>query len=137
MKAVTRILAVSIAVSGCGGDDSPAPVELSIEPPTQVVNNQVVLKGSSFVPAGSTCPQTGDFIRIGSLGVHAITYVNATTGTSGSASDDLWVCNSEDGRKMHWTSKPIALVPGDNAITVTMTAPGRSSSASVVVRGQG
>ena len=137
MNGVTRILSLAIVASGCGGEDAPPPVELSIEPPTQVVNNQVVLKGSSFVPQGSTCPQTADFIRIGSLGPHAITYTNATTGTSGSASDDLWVCNSEDGRKMHWTSSPITLAPGDNAITVTMTTSGRTASASVVVRGQG
>jgi hypothetical protein len=134
MNAVARILSITIVVSGCGGDNSPPPVDLSIEPPTLVANNQVVLRGASFVPQGSTCPQTDDFIRLGSLGAHSITYTNTTTGTSGPATDDLWVCNSEDGRKMHWTSNPIALAPGDNAITVQMTSPGRTSSASVVVR---
>lgn len=137
MNGIAPMLVVAFVLSGCGGDDAPPPVELSIEPPTQVAGDLVVLKGTSFVPQGSTCPQTNEFVRFGSLGPHTITYTNATTGVSGPASDDFWVCNSEEGRKMHWTSNPITLAPGDNAITVTMTAPGRSSSASVVVRGQG
>ena len=136
MNSIARVLSIVLLLSACGGDDDPPPVEVAIDPPTQVVSNQVVLKGTSFVPPGSTCPQTNDFIRIGSLGVHEITYNNATTGVSGPVFADLWVCNSEEGRKIHWTSNPITLAPGSNTITVTMTAPGRSSSASVLVLGQ-
>jgi len=137
MNSIARVLSIALVASGCGGDDAPPPVELAIEPPTHVVGNQVVLKGTSFVPPGSTCPQTGEFIRIGSLGVHQITYTNETASVSGPVFTDLWICNSEDGRTIHWTSNPITLVPGNNAVTVTMTTPGRSSSATVLVLGPG
>lgn len=137
MNSFARVLLVALSVSGCGGNDEPPPIELAIDAPAQAVNNQVVLRGTSFVPPGSSCPQTADFIRIGSLGAHQIAYTNRTTGASGPAFADLWVCNSEEGRRIHWTSGPIALVRGNNEVSVTMTASGRSSSASIVLAGQG
>ena len=121
-------------VAACGGDGSEPQVELAIETPT-VVAGQTILKGRSFVPAGSTCPQSADYIRIGMLGTSDITYRNAATGASGPVFPDLWVCNSENGRVIHWTSNPIALVAGDNIVTVTMVTPGRTSIASIVIRG--
>ena len=129
------LITVSIAmlISACGGGAEP-PVELMIETPTLVANRTVVLKGTSFVPAGSSCPQSSEFIRIGTLGANQITYRNTATGLMGPVFTDLWVCNSGDGRTMRWTSNPISLLPGDNVITVTMTTPERTSSSSIIVR---
>lgn len=128
------VMSSLLAFAACGGGED-APVELAIQSPAIVANMTVVLRGTSFVPSGSSCPQSSEFIRIGSLAPHEIRYRNAATGVSGPVFADLWVCNSEDGRIMHWTSNPITLLAGENVITVTMTAQGRSSSASTVVRG--
>ncbi len=128
------VMSSLIALAACGGSED-TPVELVIQPPTLIANRTVVLRGTSFVPSGSSCPQSSEFIRIGSLAPHEIRYRNAATGVSGPVFADLWVCNSEDGRVLHWTSNPITLLAGENVITVTMAAQGRSSSASIVVRG--
>lgn len=129
-----RVFAVLLAahLAGCGGD---ADVALTVDSVPQLLTSTVViLTGESFVPGGSTCPNPGDYIRIGTLGPHQLGYRNAATGVSGPVFDDLWVCNSEGGRVMHWTSNPITLAAGDNAITVTMTAGSRQSSATVTIR---
>lgn len=120
------------ALTACGG---PADVVLTIDAsPRWAGTRVVVLTGESFVPDGSTCPNPGDYIRIGTLGPHTLAYSNAATGVVGPVFDDLWTCNSEDGRVMHWTSNPIDLAPGDNTITVTMTAGSRRSSATVTLK---
>lgn len=128
------ILALAALVA-CGGNDDP-PVELTIGGHPLVVANSVILSGRSFVPAGSSCPRWDNpFVPIfGTLGPHEFRYVNAATGRSGSFSEGLWVCNSDDGRSMQWDSNPISLAPGDNAITVTMTDGARTSSATITVQ---
>lgn len=117
----------------CGGDEEL--VQLQIESPTASYGSSVVLLGTSFVPAGSICPNADDYIRIGTLGPHSLTYANATTGISGGAFPDLWVCNSDEGRRMRWRSHPITLAPGSNVITVRMTTQDRQSEASVTLHG--
>lgn len=116
-----------------------APVELTVDygPVIATGTPYAVLTGESFVPPGSTCPASTEYIRIGSLGTHSITAVNTSTGQTYPVFDQLWVCNSEDGRVMHWQSNPIDLLPGTNKITVTMSAGGRNSSASVTVMRSG
>lgn len=136
MNSVARLLSMALVVSGCGGGDDPPPVELAIDAPVDTGLNVVILTGTSFVPPGSHCPQTGEFIEIGSLGPHTLSSTNETTGGQYPVGDQLWVCNSGDGRRMSWISNPIALIHGDNTISVTMTAAGRKSSASVVVLGR-
>lgn len=131
MKDGARFLVIASVLAACGGGD--ADVELAIEPPLFVVDHTVTLRGTSFVPPSSLCPASNEYVRIGTLGAHQITYANAATGVTGPVFSDLWVCNSGDGRTMAWTSNPITLVAGSNEITVTMTAPSRSSSATIVV----
>ena len=135
MKAARRLAwALAGVVTACGGghDD---PVALNVDAYTTAATSAsvVILTGESFVPAGSSCPNSNDYIRIGSLGPHTITARNETQGLDYPGFDDLWVCNSEDGRVMHWRSNPIALSSGDNRITVTMRDGQRSSSATVSV----
>jgi hypothetical protein len=131
--AFATVLAATLA--GCGGGGGDPPVELAIDyGAVQTTGaSYAFLTGESFVPPGSSCPASDDYIRIGALGPHSLSAVNTTTGLSYPVFDQLWVCNSEDGRTMHWQSNPIDLAPGSNQITVTMTAGGRSSSASVTV----
>ncbi len=130
--------AASVAVLvGCGGGDSPVELQIDDGPVITTSLAYAQLTGESFVPPGSSCPATNDYIRIGTLGPHTITAVNATTGFSYPVFDQLWVCNSEGGRVMHWQSNPIDLVVGANQITVTMTAGSRSSSATVTVTRNG
>ncbi len=87
------------------------------------------------MPPGTGCPNPNDFIRIGTLGAHEISYSNSATGvTVGPVFDALWVCNAEGGRVMHWLSNPITPAPGDNLITVTMTAGTRTSAATITLR---
>jgi hypothetical protein len=124
---------VASGLSACGGGDPL--IELQIEPPNLIFRNQVILKGSSFVPAGSICPATNEFIRIGVLGPHTVTYANAATGVTGPVFTDLWVCNSAEGRIFYWTSNVIDLAPGPNAITVRMSAPERTSEATITLQG--
>jgi hypothetical protein len=126
------VVAAAVAACGGGGDDA---VPLQIEPPNAIYGNSVVLKGTSFVPSGSTCPNPGDYIRIGTLGPHTLTYANTTTGVAGGAFSDLWVCNSDEGRTMRWRSHPITLAPGSNVITVRMTTSSRQSEASITLQG--
>ncbi len=123
------------ALASCGGGDDP-PVELEIDPHVKVLIGNVILTGSSFVPAGSNCPPSSEFIRIGTLGLNTITYTNTATGITGPVFNDLWICNSAGGRKMYWTSNPITVIPGNNPITVRMVAGSRSSAATVTVQGK-
>lgn len=126
---------LALLVIGCGGGSDP-PVQLAADPSPQYPNPSTVLPtGESFVPDGSNCPASSDYIRIGTLGPHTITYSNAATGITGHVSDQLWVCNSEDGRTMHWSSDPIVLKHGDNAVTFLMVAGSRQSSATVTYKG--
>ena len=124
---------VASALAACGGGDPL--IELQVETPNLIFRNQVILKGTSFVPAGSICPATNEFIRIGVLGPHTVTYTNAATGVTGPVFTDLWVCNSAEGRIFYWTSNVIDLAPGPNAITVRMTAPERTSEATITLQG--
>ncbi|MFN0183014.1 MAG: hypothetical protein ACKVQR_04260 [Aquabacterium sp.] len=127
-------LLVAWALAACGGgDDDPVPLQIDGAPQRIVMIANVVLQGTSFVPDGSTCPRSNEFVVIGALGPHTITYRSAATGVEGPVFDMVWVCNSGDGRVMSWVSNPISLIPGDNRITVTMTAPGRSSAAEILV----
>ncbi len=133
----SRMLFLSLSgagVAACGGGGDP-PVELTVDhgPTIAASTPHAMLTGESFVPTGSTCPASNEYIRIGTLGPHTLGAVNETTGLSYPVFDTLWVCNSEDGRVMHWQSNPIDVVPGANRITVTMTAGTRASSASVTV----
>ena len=125
--------AVALLLAGCGGGE-PA-VELSVDDYTTVATSlpMVILTGSSFVPAGSTCPASTEYIIIGGLGPHTISYRNETLGVDGPVFDDLWACNSQGGRVMHWRSNPISLAHGDNRISVTMSDPQRRSSVTVTV----
>lgn len=124
--------AVLVTLAACGGDD---PVELSIfDPPTYASRTVVVLTGRSFVPPGSDCPRSGEYVIIGTLGPHTLSYRNAATGVEGPVFDELWVCNSDGGRSMTWRSNPIDLATGENVVTITMVAGARRSSAMVTLR---
>ena len=125
--------AIALLLAACGGGDPPRELTFDSDSPTATVSPSAVVKGHSFVPLGSTCPASNEFIVIGSLGAHTIAYRNETTGTSGPVFDQLWVCNSDSGRSMSWISNPIALQAGANRITVTMSDGQRSSSATTTV----
>ena len=132
--AAAAVVATWAAIlAGCGGGDPPVELAIDYGPVQTTGTRYAYLTGESFVPPGSSCPATDDYIRIGALGPHSISAVNTTTGLTYPVFDQLWVCNSEDGRTMHWQSNPIDLAPGSNQVTVTMTAGNRSSSASVTV----
>jgi len=135
MRLHLRVLAcAAAALAACGGSDDLL-VELSIDGDTSRSTTlaTVLLSGRSFVPAGSSCPSSSEFVIIGTLGPHSITYRNETTGVSGTAFDQVWVCNSDSGRSMRWNSSPISVQPGPNRISVTMSDATRSSSAVVTV----
>lgn len=122
-----------LALIGCGGGDSAPAMSVDL-PPRYASKTVVIVTGKSFVPPGSTCPASTEYIRIGSLGLHTLSYTNAATGATGPVFDQLWVCNSGDGKSMDWISNPIDLAAGDNAITFTMQAGGQSASATVTIR---
>jgi len=126
------VLLVGLAACGGGGDP---PVELSVDQGATINTSaaSVMLTGRSFVPAGSSCPPSSEYIRIGTLGAHSLSAVNAATGLSHLVFDQLWLCNSEDGRVMHWQSNPIDLVVGNNLVTVTMSTGSRTSTAHITV----
>lgn len=134
MRAAFTATALLASLAACGGGGDP-PVELAVDQGTSMNTGApvVLLTGRSFVPAGSNCPPSDEYIRIGTLGTHGLLAVNATTGLSYPVFDQLWVCNSEDGRVMHWQSNPIALAVGSNQITVTMTSASRTTSATITV----
>ena len=130
-----------VLLAACGGGEPEVVLTIDGQPTRSTQLPSIILNGASFVPAGSSCPNTGAFAVTGTLGPHSIgwtrTSTDATTGastsSSGAAQATVWTCNSQDGRVMHWTSDVIVLQPGANLITVTMTAGTRSSSASVTV----
>lgn len=124
-------ITITLFAVACGG--GPDPLAIDAEP-RWAAADVVVLTGHAFVPPGSDCPPSADFVRIGTLGPHTITYSNAATGITGPVFDELWVCNGDNGESMRWVSNPITLAAGDNPITVTMTAGSRTASASVTLR---
>jgi hypothetical protein len=134
MRSLRLLLSCLVLSAGCGGGGD-APIDLAIEPPTLIANGSVVLRGVASVPSGSSCPQSSDLVRFGTLGPHDISFRNMATGRTGPVFADLWVCSSEDGRVMRWTSNPISLQAGDNTVVITISTQGRSASASIVVRG--
>jgi hypothetical protein len=121
----------------CGGGDAPVPLAIDGGPTITTALPSLILTGSSFVPAGSSCPASNEYVIIGSLGPHELAYSNLTTHADGPVFDQLWVCNSEGGRVMHWQSNPISLAPGANTITVTMSGGGHSASDTVTVARSG
>ena len=128
------MVALVATLSACGGGgDSPVALSIDGGPAITTGLHTVILTGESFVPAGSSCPQSNEYVIIGSLGPHEMTYSNATSHVDGPVFDQLWVCNSESGRVMHWQSNPIELVPGPNTITVRMSGGGHQSSDTVTV----
>lgn len=133
MRTTATLFALLALVGACGGGGE-APVELEIDRPATVIGRTAILTGSSFVPEGSNCPASNEFVRVGTLGPHEIAYTNAATGTTGPVFDELWVCNSGDGRTMSWRSNPITLASGANVVTVRMTASGRESQASITIQ---
>jgi hypothetical protein len=133
MRLHLAAVAAAVLAAACGGAGEPEPMLIDAEP-RWAAADVVVLSGRAFVPAGSDCPASAEYVRIGTLGPHTITYTNAATGIAGPVFDELWVCNADDGESMRWTSNPITLAPGDNPITVTMVAGRRSASATVTLR---
>lgn len=128
------VAALALVLSACGGgDDSDVELQVDGGPALKTGQGLIILTGESFVPAGSSCPKSNEYVIIGSLGPHTMTYNNATTRIDGPVFDTLWVCNSEGGRVMHWQSNPIDLAVGTNTITVKMTGGGRTSSQTVTV----
>ncbi len=128
------LIAASLCLAACGGGVD-AGVEITFDAELEISGNLVILSGKSYVPEGSTCPNSGEYVRSGTLGTHQITWRNAATGLSGTGSAEPWICNAEDGRVTSWRSiAPVSLAPGDNTITATMTSSGRSSSASMTLR---
>ena len=123
------------ALAACGGG-SQAPTELSIDgPESQTTSSSIItLNGSTFIPSGSSCPASNDFVVIGAFGPHSIAWSNDKTGQSGVERLGIWVCNSEhEKERAGWTIYFIRLDPGTNHITVTMTDSVRSSTDSVTV----
>ena len=123
-------------LAACGGGEPEVTLSIDGQASRSTQLASVILSGASFVPAGSTCPNTGAFAVIGTLGPHTITWTNKATGISGPATANVWTCNSQDGRVMSWTSGVIGLQTGANEISVTMVAGSRSSSATVNVTRQ-
>jgi hypothetical protein len=124
---------VCALLASCGGGDSPVELSFDSDVPPSTSLATIVLTGRSFVPQGSNCPASSEFVIIGTLGAHTIGYRNETTGISGPVFDQLWVCNSDGGRTMAWRSNPITLQSGANRITVTMNDAVRASSASITI----
>ncbi len=62
------------ALAACGGGSSE--VSLTIDDaPRLAGRSSVILTGKSFVPDGSSCPASAEFVRIGTLGARQISLV--------------------------------------------------------------
>ena len=126
-------LALALALAACGGGEPPVELSFDSDSPTSTSLPGAIVKGHSFVPAGSDCLRSNEFVIIGTLGAHTITYRNETTGIAGPVFDLVWVCNSDGGGTMARISNPIDLQFGTNRLTVTMSDSQRSSAASTTV----
>jgi hypothetical protein len=124
---------VVLAVIGCGGGGAPIEIKVRFGAAFTTSMSSIVLDGETFIPAGSACPASNEFIIVGTFGTSAIGVQNAATGaTTPGFLQAPWVCN--DGSKsVAWASNPVALVPGPNLLTVTMSDGQRSSSATITV----
>lgn len=131
-------LAVALLVAGCGGDGNDGPkYALVIDPPAASTTSadQIVLTGEGFLPPGSTC--SGDCEGLlpppvfGDLGPYTLEWRNAATGESGTLRLS-WICNC-GGNAPYWIGT-VPLAPGDNVITVTMSAGEVVESASVTIK---
>jgi hypothetical protein len=120
-------------LAACGGGEPEVTLTIDGQASRSTQLASVILSGASFVPFGSTCPNTGAFAEIGTLAAHTLTWTNKATGASGPATANVWTCNTQDGRVMRWTSSIIGLQTGANEISVTMVAGSRSSAATVTV----
>lgn len=131
------LLAGAALLPACGGGS--AAVELTVDgaPAIASARPELVLSGLTFIPSGSTCPKSSEYIVIGSFGAAAITTRNAATGAEGTGFlQSPWVCNSGSA-EVAWSSHPITLAMGPNVITVTMRDAERTSTATVAVTRSG
>lgn len=131
----TPIAIVVAALSAaCGGGDAPVELTFDSNSPMETSLPEAIVTGKSFVPAGSVCPDSKEFVVIGTPGPYTIRVVNENTGAFVAADHrPFWVCNAEGGRHLSWTSDPLPLVLGANRVTATMTDSQRSSSASTII----
>lgn len=128
---------LSLALASCGGGSTPVALTIEGAPALTTSLAQIVLTGTTFIPAGSQCPKSGDFIVIGSFGEASIGTHNAATGADAPGFlQTPWVCNSGDD-EVSWASNPITLAVGANEIRVTMSDARRSSTATVTVTRSG
>ena len=74
---------LALALTACGG--GAPPVELTIDgaPAIATALGTLVLHGQTFIPDGSQCPPSSEFIVIGSYGPASITTRNAAAGAEG------------------------------------------------------
>jgi hypothetical protein len=131
-------LAVAWLVAGCGGgggSDSPDYALLIDAPAASTTSaGAIVLTGEGFLPPGSTCSGGCEGLLpppvFGDLGPYTLTWRNDATGETGPLSLS-WICNC-GGNAPYW-SGTVPLAPGDNLITVTMSAGEFVQSASVTI----
>lgn len=139
-RTAAAALASSAVLAGCGfADISIIAVNSSlsgwwveIESPTSLpewraTTADIVVAGSAFIPAGSTCTGTTGTIAPG----YRIAWLNTATGQTGVAAMRL---DCLQAAVLRWDAGPIPLEPGSNPIAVTASdADGRAASDTLIV----
>lgn len=120
-----------LVLAGCGGGSDEAPFSLTVPADFATPLAQVTLSGTVSLPAGSerlggTPTMT---IMTCQMGMHTMSWSNAANGGSGNAFA-LWDCPRDIAM---WSAPGIALLPGSNRITITMTDSGRTAQATVTI----
>lgn len=124
---------LALGLSACGGGSPPVELSIAFGASFSTVNPAIVLSGRTFIPAGSICPPSNEYVIIGTLGPSTVTVHNAATGASTpGAVHSLWVCNAGSDT-VDWFSNPVTLNSGPNLLTVSMSDSQRSSSATITV----
>lgn len=131
---VASVLALGLAA--CGGDGgTPREANLEIDGPAAYDTDAdtALLTGTSFVPAGSSCPDSDECLRpvYGQLGSYSLRWRNALTGESGT-SQATWLCSCDNPRETSFIIT-VPLAVGGNAVSVTMSDSERTAEDDVVI----
>ncbi len=120
------VLLAGLLLTACGSDLH-IRLFVSINAPPHLHTDRafIVLNGVAALPAGSLRDPGGGCRP----GVFAIVWVNDANGTRGHAFAN-WHCPAD---AIDWRSGEIPLVPGSNAISVTMTDEQGSADTAIVV----
>lgn len=123
--------ALLVLLVACGSGGSSPPFSLTTVPDFATSLDHATVSGSMSLPAGSerlggtpTMP-----IVTCQIGAYTLTWVNAANGATGNAVA-LWDCPQDFA---HWLASGIALAPGANSITFTLTDATRTATATIVV----